>query len=134
MALLTAALTQRLLGYLDGRAREPLFASTGGTPLRVRRIRSTVGRAAHRASIQDKRLSPHIFRYAWATWAWNPRMPIETSRAFMGYGGPRIVRVSSPVTLDTPRADYESAMSAIADAGPASAGLERIRDMGRSHG
>jgi hypothetical protein len=57
MALLTAALAQRRLGYLDGRTRGRLFTLTGGTRLSVRRMRSLVHGAAHRAGIDPKTMS-----------------------------------------------------------------------------
>jgi integrase len=116
VTLLTAALAQQLLVYLDGRTRGPLFTSTGGTRFSVRRIRSVLHGAAQRAGIHPKTMSLHTVRSTWATLAWNAGMPIETVRALMGHAGPRLFRGCSAVTVYTARADYERAMSAIAAA------------------
>jgi integrase/recombinase XerD len=113
VALIGEDLAQLLRVHLDERTRGPLFTSSRGTRLSVRRIQSVVRDAARRAGIGNKRISPHTFRHTWATLARNAGLPLDTVQRLLGHANPRTTEVYARLALSRAREEYDVAMRTI---------------------
>jgi integrase len=113
LALIGEDLAQLLRVHLGDRIRGPLFSSSRGTRLSVRRIQSVVRDAARKAGIDHKRISPHTFRHTWATLARNAGLPLDTVQALLGHANPRTTEIYARLTLSRAREEYDAAMRTI---------------------
>jgi integrase len=113
LALIGEDLAQLLRVHLGDRTRGPLFTSSRGTRLSIRRIQSLVRDAARRADIDQKRISPHTFRHSWATMARNAGLPLDTVQALLGHANPRTTELYARLALSRAREEYDSAMRSI---------------------
>ena len=113
LALIGENLAQLLRVHLGERIRGPLFSSSRGTRLSVRRIQSVVRDAARRAGIDHKRISPHTFRHTWATLARNAGLPLDTVQSLLGHANPRTTEIYARLALSRAREEYDAAMRTI---------------------
>lgn len=116
IVVFSADLAQQLALHIGRRVRGALFESNRHLPVSRRWVQYVVHAVALRAGV-TKRVHPHSYRHAMATYLLDRGMPLHEIQAQLGHADPKTTLIYTQLSVEKRRQEYDKAMVGIGGAG-----------------